>query len=627
MNVLLAVAWRELRLRVALLPLAAGLGLLAISVPRLVLPADERSLLEGMLTGVLLACLVAVSAVLTGSAVLAGDLAEGRLGFFLSTPVSLWSLGLGRLAAALTLTVAGGLLVVAPYLAIHPAALPSLEWLLDGRGPLTILAVSLALVAGANAASVSLRARTGFAALDLAGLGLCLFSLRRIWGQLTGAFARPHDWVLIGAGLLLAAILVAAAGVQLAIGRSDLRRSHAAMSLTLWGLLLPTLALATYGASRSLAARPSDLERVSLARPAPRGRWLFVSGPASGPFAHRPAFLVDPASGGWVRLAGSVWPWSLVFSADGRHAAWTDYVAPSVRLCLADLGASVEQRCSVVAKSNVGIALSPAGSHALLAAPSSPPGSADVRLIAAATGRTVASGPFAGDALSMRARFYTEDGVRLLAEVNGAVRLRLGELARGQAPRETGQLETSLDRSLAWSSDGSRLLVVARDASGRRAAELHDGTTGGHLVTLALPGNADARAGAFLSDGRIALVAAASGTSDLELFHADGRLLSSHPLGALDSGEVVVGGEPAPGIVAIGVRASSGRTEHATTLLVDTTNGRLTRVAGLLPLASRSRDPQPCGPESQACRVFLSDTGLVIFDPATRAMTPLRLRP
>ena len=92
---LMAIAAREVSERVLLLALAAALAVVPFVAPWL--GVGDRPLLGAFLCAVM----VVAAAVLTGSSVIARDLAEGRLGFFFARPQPWWSLWGGKMLAAL----------------------------------------------------------------------------------------------------------------------------------------------------------------------------------------------------------------------------------------------------------------------------------------------------------------------------------------------------------------------------------------------------------------------------------------------------------------------------------------------------------------------------------------------
>src|SRR6185436_11134838 len=114
---------------------------------------------------------------------------------------------------------------------------------------------------------------------------------------------------------------------QVVGGRTDLRRGHRLLSLTLWALM--GAATVGYAASTRWAngVVPEDLTRIYGMVSAPSGRWVAIRGLARGRGEYWPLFLLDAGSGRSVKLpgAGVLYRWQFpVFSRDGRHAVWLE---------------------------------------------------------------------------------------------------------------------------------------------------------------------------------------------------------------------------------------------------------------------------------------------------------------
>jgi hypothetical protein len=201
--------------------------------------------------------------------VIARDLAEGRLGFFLSRPLPWWSIWGGKMLAALVLTFAAGVIVLGPSAVGSEWRLPAGGWWAEWRLPaggwwLMMLAPGLVAMIGiANAFAVAYRARSAWFALDLAltaalGWLVARTFLRLIaWGVNAGHidYAAPALWIL-------AVAVMMAGAAQVAQGRADIRRSHRILSIVLWCVLTPAiLAYAAWGAWVGRFA-PADLRTV-----------------------------------------------------------------------------------------------------------------------------------------------------------------------------------------------------------------------------------------------------------------------------------------------------------------------------------------------------------------------------
>jgi len=323
MNALLAIAGREFRERWTL-PLAAFCFGFVLLVP--ILRHGERALPVAAVAAVPAAWVVAV---LMGGSVIARDLADGRLGFFFARPVPWWSIAGGKLLAAFALTIAtavAGALPAALFGWDTAAFAAGLLQVVTSGGLAINLAVLPVLIGLGHAASVVYRSRSRWAALDFALLALALAggialvrSLERggVWPQA----ALPGERYVLGALLLLAALTLAPALVQLARGRSDMRRGHRALSLTLWsGLLLPLAVVGGYAAwQASLGVEAFPSRHVTGASSDGRYVALVATRPAEGGVA---GFLLETGSGRALRLGAR--RSSPAFAGDARIAAWLE---------------------------------------------------------------------------------------------------------------------------------------------------------------------------------------------------------------------------------------------------------------------------------------------------------------
>ncbi len=315
MSSLLAIAARELRLRWTLLPVALSLGV----VP-LLAPAFGFEFVEPQLVGLVLSLLMgAVAALLTGASVMGGDLGSGRLGFFFSRPLPWWAIWGGKLLTAVMLALGAGLLAAVPWMVWGRGGPLRLASLWDLQGAVIAVGWVLVLVGAGHAGSVALRSRSAWLLVDLVLLAMLVLLFRSTGELMTLALIAlgglrflPHLLPLS----LGVAILVASAA-QMARGRSDIRRGHRALSVSLWPML--------YGAIGGLLglgywvmnAKPEDLTRVALAQSAPNGSWIWIAGAARGRGGYYAAFLYDTASGRYVRL--DRWRF-LSFSLQGDRA-------------------------------------------------------------------------------------------------------------------------------------------------------------------------------------------------------------------------------------------------------------------------------------------------------------------
>ncbi len=208
--------------------------------------------------------------------------------------------------------------------------------------------------------------------------------------------------------------------------------------------------------------------------------------------------------------------------------------------------------------------------------------------------------------------FLDNDRVRGLRRAMGTmveiVEIRLPE----GHPEVTGRFAASAVAKTQWDGAAERLLV-----SHQTRATLHDGRDGSLLATVSEPGTQWIANAGFLSDGRIAIATAEGDHSLLRVCRHDGSEERRLPLGP---GRGLLGGEPQPGRLYVGLRA--GATSRS--VLVDLDRGSiLHREEGLLPAVTSPRVPRP-RPGTPGASLFLSDDGgLVRLDPTTGQRTVL----
>ncbi len=600
MSKLLAVAARELRERWLLFP-----GALASGCFPLVLPAFgvEREVMP--VVGAVGAILLGVAAgLIAGASMLARDTANGRLGFLFSRPVSWPVIWGGKWLAALVLVVLTGFLAAIPWMVAFPLTTVGGHhggsWLRamsdDPQGAVFFFLVIVLAVGLANFGATLFRSRSPWVAADLVLLLATFWATRRyvapLW--LYGVLIPWGPWSGALALLPLALGFVAGSMAQVAVGRTDVRRAHGALSLGFWAVVGLTLVSAASYWAWVRSAGPGDVT-VRAVTPGPAGRWMHVEGSAdrSGYYPH--AFLIDTARGRYARLPGPNWdrsrfPMGLQFSADGRAAAvlWSD--GRGAALLLFDLAGPTPRRTEVALESSppptwgTAFALSPAAKSVFLVHDTG------ASVFALPSGRRVATTTIEPGWRPALVRFPAEAEARTwlvpsmdVPHARGRAEMRVVDLATdGRSRAVTFPLAAALEPSWIW-----RGLVA--DASGRRlltsdgGVRLRDGATGEPVATLA---EGDSRLPAlFLADGRIVVGSGAGGASNpkakLLVFAPDGTKLRESPLELWPWG-LAVGPEVAPGRVAVSAFRSPYLAED--TLVVDVGDGRVVeRLSGLRP--------------------------------------------
>jgi len=573
---LMAVAAREVSERIALL----GLAVVVAAVPFLGpwIGIGDRPLLGVLLSVVM----VFAAAVLTGASVIASDLAERRLGFFLSRPLPWWSVWCGKMLAAVVLTFSAGAIVLAPSAVAEEWQLPPGGWWVR------ILVPGLIAVIGAvNVMAVGYRARSLWFGVDIALIGtlvwLVVHTSRGLlaWGvwAITYDFIAPALWVL-------AAAVTLAGAAQMALGRADIARSHRVMAIVVWSVLTPAaLAYAAWGTWVQRMG-PADVRSVLTAWSPPQGPWIVATGRAGWP---RPellsvALLVDTSTGQFRRLGPAFSPLRPGFSGDASRAVWvSDPFGDTPHLIVADLGAGEAALSNVPLPippgSVMGFALSADGRHAAVAQ------DALATLFRIGSQQAAAAAPLGSTRLTPIV--FDDQGRAHLLSARQDFRSpgTLDVVVLDPATRKasaTGHIDTRGNPLEVWAPAGERVAVIHR-LERRPSLTLHDGTTGALLATLVAEGGAGHVAATFLRDGRLAVVESKRGVV-LRVFSAEGVESWSLDVSPTYAGARAT--EVARGVLAVELSVR-GRGSRSDTVLVDETAARvIRRETGLHPAAS-----------------------------------------
>jgi len=254
-------------------------------------------------------------ALVLGGNVIGRDMAEGRLSFYFSRPVGAASIWFGKVAAAVAL-IAGVFAIITLPARIFAAGAWRHSWGMNApRLALTVLGIAVALFFVAHVIGSFVRSRSAWIGLDFAALCLAALASYLILRPLfvsgaTAAFSVLGVAIVCG----VAVALIGGGAWQLERGRTDRRRSHAALSQFLWAVIAVTLALTGAFVAWMLAAKPDDLTSVS-AEAQSRGPWVLVSGDARGRMDYRPAFAYNAETGAYSRLPSRVG--RAMFTRDG----------------------------------------------------------------------------------------------------------------------------------------------------------------------------------------------------------------------------------------------------------------------------------------------------------------------
>lgn len=644
MTPVLSIARQEIRERGILLTTAVVFSLLAFLL--LVVPGRGRGVGEALALLMFFALPVA-AALAVGASLVSRDVAEGRLSFYFSRPLSAWSLGAGKLLGGLALVAAVAFICILPFafsegrwsrgpgwsilrLPIHPV----------GVGFLGLVLV--ALMAFAHLIATMYRSRSRIFAIDL-GLGLSFLTLlalesRRLIASGAGPALFPASPKMAGAGvtllgvlpLMLAiaiAVMLAAAAAQLVVGRADPRRGHVALSITLWTLAAAALCGFALWASWVLGVRPADVGAAYPLFAAPKGGAIFFKGAASGRAGFSPVFLMNVETGSYARLnPDRVSP--AAFDPEGKVAMWVAPVgpwwwmggaadAPRVRdwrrdnLAVARLGGDapvVEERPLDLSEPvSQALAVERGGRRVLLSGPSS------IVLLEVESGRVVGTTPLSD---VVAAEFLANDAVRLYRREAADPRA-LNFVVVDWRPADGSRVERARVRGgsvMVLLARGGDLSVVAtgdRTIRGPFTKLLVDAATGSvrSFDSLSTPG------ALVLSNGHVALGLG----HELRIVTRTGETVASLPIEP-DS-RVWAIRESGPDELAVGLWAMSLGKRR--TLLVDSRTGVLRREeAGLEPAFGFLMDAVQPVPGSLASRLFADlDGSLIALEPDGRRRT------
>jgi hypothetical protein len=562
-------------------------------------------------------------AILLGATVIGRDLAERRLSFDFSRPVGSGGIWAGRLGGAL------GLSVLALGVALLPATAVG-GGLVSASNGTTIRGLALAAVAAmvvviplAHVAGVALRSRSAWLAVDVAAAGVVVLVVGATGRILYNAFAlQLLTEALIGLGLLAVLGLWVASVSQVVVGRIDPRRGHAAQACTLWGILL-CLAMVFAGfIAWVVAASPRDLGWV-FAQPAPRGPWVAVTGAARARGDYMPGFLINSATGRYVRLAAS--PASedspprlpIVFSRDGRRAVVFRQESPRDRrtqVSVVDLDAGASRESNIVfPDGRRKVAVSDHGDRLAVL------GEGTLSIIDLDTGATLAAARATANWTRGLLWFVSPDRVRLVTLGEHASIDELSVTSR-KLERHTDIADWGDAIGVEWDAPRDRYLVTRRRPG--EPALLADGRTGQPIRELACA-TPDGCTWRFLADGRIVVTEHGSNAAAIGLLSIDGdevgRVKPPTPRHAsfvreLEPGRLLVRLDPAKGF----------SHDDIGSYVVDLATGSWNALPGdLYPSLDRFGSSFSALPEpgSVTAHLFLSafDGSLILYDPERRS--------
>lgn len=617
MRAMIHVAARELVERKLIFVACFVMGLMTLAFP--LVPGIEGENPKTVITfaGVTGGLGVGVAlALMMGATVLSRDLAERRLSFYFAKPLSHWTIWGGKIVGAILMTAVGGFLVFLPStFAGGGVMILFKKW--DAEAPIEVAvmsAVLLFLIAIAHFASLALRARSKWVALDIFGLlavGLIVWQAMR--PLLTAAAFQLSIRVGIAFGIALLAATLAAGAIGVARGRVDIRIVHGATSIALVSLLgLAALATALF----SVWVRRADLHDLNRARVAAHaaaGDWVAVEGNARGRLDYQPAFLVNPVTGAAIRIPSQTHRDTIDFSADGKKAVWGDLVSVSplqADLFFADLTDGNDPKVTPLLVSfnpiaGAGPAMSADGTRIAITQDDT------LSIYDVASRRSIATTKLRlpETAWTQVIEFFGNDVVRIhtmMPNLNDRTKRTTVIHEYDIAARKLEQVATFQGYRGTPSSTRDRMLASIPWAGGHVILDRNAGV----IKALSAEGE-KVEAARWITGDRIAALAKKDDLARLHILDMNGIEISVIEVG--NAKYAYLGAEPEPGKITVSLE----RHEKAHLYLIDVASRTSTRVADDLRPAVWSW--ALVAPGSAGSRMYRDrEEGLVYFDPATK---------
>lgn len=563
MKTTMIIAAREVREKARLFIACAGLSLVPFAATLLPGARGQSGDVLAVVGGFLAAILGFGIAVALGGSTIVRDLVERRMSFYFTKPVSAPAIWIGKAAAGILVSLACFAVIALPS-ALAARKAWAIQWLGDTE-PLLIAALTIVvLFFVSHTMSTIIRSRSTLLALDF------LFAI--VAAAMVYLIVRP---LVIGSAVDLAKMVLTAIGVavvlvlalapvwQLANGRSDIRRSHAALMRFLWPSIAIVLLIAGGTVAWLIRVSPADIVVSHVAQPR-RGTSVIVTGQAPRAVDYHATFVIDRATGRSTRIGTPPW-WGSQFSDDGRVHVW---MQPVGVFSLDGLELHTTQGAT-------GIVMSPAASF-ILSSDGARVAITNGKLLAVhelATGKLLASAAGLDASSRHQIFFVTPDVVRVFEyqhRLGTPAPFRIFELnVRARSIRKLGERMVATPRQAASvSGDGTRMFV-------RGANVIADGRTGETIAEIQLENVSSSE---MLFDGRVALVTHDGLVPHLRTYDRDGALRHDVPFTKVRGVWIV--GETENGKL---ILAAHGRTMYVVNLASGTIEQTLEGVRGPMP--------------------------------------------
>jgi len=458
-------------------------------------------------------------ALVLGVSTVGRDLSEGRLSFYFSRPVGAASIWFGKVAAAVAL-IAGVFAIITLPARIAVAGAWRHSW--GTNVPLlavTVIGASLAFFFVAHVIGSFVRSRSAWIGLDFVALclaGLAVFAMLRPLFEAGALGAMKALAIAIGCGVAVA--LIGSGAWQLERGRTDRRRSHAALSQFVWIVIGVTVALAGAFVAWMFAAKPGDLKTVE-AEAQIRGPWVLLTGDARGRMDYHPGFVYNSETGAYTRFPTRMG--RAMFTRDGNSMLVGRYDKRSntIEMFRRLVAADVEESTGLTISGNSDFNASDDGSRIV-----SVDNKGIVTVYDVPQKRSMVSARLPEDAGYVSGMYFvTPELVRLYAVTRSSPvkTLRIFDLdVAGKALRQTGEITRPTKYfGIIASEDGRRMIARAVDA-----LYVIDGSTAAVQATIPAAG---IRGTALLRDGGVAVARPDGNQTTIEIRDAAGTIARS----------------------------------------------------------------------------------------------------
>jgi ABC-type transport system involved in multi-copper enzyme maturation permease subunit len=572
------------------------------------------------MTASILATGLALGLALIGGASMIGrELAERRLSFYFARPVGSMSIWFGKFAAALFI------LLVAPAIVLAPALLfAGDQWRAFGGSQWEMIAAlglgSVLLLCVSHLISTFVRSRSVLVLVDFVLAAAVAFAIPLMVRPLLNGMAL-HTVNRLAWGLVIAFVLAVAVGGawQVADGRTDRKRSHAALSRAFWAVMGVVLLGAAGYVAWVVSPKPSDIGMQLDYSSAKEGNWVFLSGQAPHRSDYFAGFAYDLGTGRYVRVSGP----SLVFGGgsftrDGKTAVLRERLLgrrAKSDVTLLRLGEDAQPiETGLMIDSWAPLVLSDDGrriaylDEGILSVYDLP------------SKRSLASVRFPVFG-SLGMFFASPDAVRIYSRRNeqrGEQVLTIYELdVKARAVRKTGELRAPGDfGAFTVSADGSKLLFGAFSKADAETVVVADARTAQRIADVPRIEGGRTTGVALLADGTIFAPTSRGGQITARVLRSDGALIREIPLGAGD--RAFVAAELTGNRIVVGTMSNVPAQARPKAFLLDVATGRILRTESLA-IGSNDfgSDPRRGMPAAERLMPAMTKGTLVAWNPVT----------